>query len=76
MTVMHTLSAACFAGIAAAVLGSAAWFFRAWFQTVASWGIGLSTGEPAGFLVRGAILAIALWLVLAPIAVYLVTAED
>ena len=76
MTIMHALSAACFAGLAATVLGSAAWLFRSSIDAMAGWGIYLTTLEPATFLVRGVIFAVMLWVILAPIAVYLATADE
>ena len=77
IVVMQAMSLAALAGILSAVAGTMWW----WMRDHVSWLVALMTpdsgaAELIALLARGGILAIATWLVLAPVAVYLVTIED
>ncbi len=76
MAIVHALSAACFAGAAATVLGVAGPWLKSVWTALAGWQVDLNLLDPAGVVSRGILLAVVVWLVLAPIAVYLVTPED
>jgi hypothetical protein len=77
---VQALSAATFAGVGATLLGSVAWWFKSSWATVASWQLRmpleLPAIDPGSAVVRGAVLAIAICVLLVPITVYLVAAED
>lgn len=74
MAWMQALSAACLAGVVATVLGSAAWWLQLTPPDIATWRgyvTGLSLSSTA---VQGALIMLGA-LVLAPITVYLVSAD-
>jgi predicted anti-sigma-YlaC factor YlaD len=75
IAVMQALGFACAAGVMSTLIGTIAW----WLWARIDW-LALPTLSPASMdvmalAVRGVLLAIGLWLVLAPVAVYL-TADD
>lgn len=77
IAVMQALGFACAAAVISGLIGSVAWWV--WSRTELL--TALPTLPPGsmdtmGFAVRGILLAVALWLVLAPVAVYLAAADD
>ena len=79
MGIMQAVTAACLLGIAAAIVGWVGWWLRGSLDFFTTLSVQMPFGGfegSAGFVLRGALFAIAIWLVLAPIAVYFVTAED
>jgi hypothetical protein len=77
---VQAIGAACAVGAVAGLLGTTAWWLRSWIDwlsTAATLLSGTAGGlDVAGLATRGILLALAVWLVLAPIAVYLAATED
>ena len=74
---MQALAFACAAAVISALIGVVA--FWVWTRTdvLASFPVPTMAGlETIAFAVRGTLLAIGLWLVLAPFAVYLAASDD
>ena len=66
---------------AAGVVSLAIGFVAYWVWARSEWLLAMPTIDPIGldsmgFAIRGTLLAIGLWLVLAPVAVYLVASDD
>ena len=77
IAVMQALGFACAAGVVSSLIGAIAywvWGRADWLQTLPA--VALVGMDAMGFAIRGTLLAIGLWLVLAPVAVYLVAADD
>ena len=77
IAVMQALAFACAAAVISALIGVVA--FWVWTRTdvLASFPVPTMAGlETVGFAIRGTLLAIGLWLVLAPFAVYLAASDD
>lgn len=77
IAVLQALGFACAAAVISVMIGAVAW----WVWTRADWLTALPASAPLafdtmGFAVRGTLLAIALWLVLAPVAVYIAAADE
>jgi hypothetical protein len=77
IAVMQALGLASAAGVISLAIG----FVAYWVWARSEWLLAMPTFEPIGldsmgFAIRGTLLAIGLWLVLAPVAVYLVASED
>jgi hypothetical protein len=81
---MQALGFASAAGMISGLIGAVAWWVWSrteWLTAGSEWVTLLPTMPPVsldtmGFAVRGVLLAIGLWLVLAPVAVYLAAADD
>jgi hypothetical protein len=77
IAVMQALGLAGATGVVSVLIGIVAywvWQRADWLTNVPSWEpIGL---DAMGFAVRGVLLAVGLWLILAPVAVYLVASDD
>jgi hypothetical protein len=80
ITIVQALGIACAAGAAAGLVGTTAWWLQSWVAWLSSAATVVasapSTFEMAGLLARGIFLALGVWLVLAPVAVYLAAIED
>ena len=78
--VMQALGLACLVGAVVGVFGTGAWWLRSWatwLSSIAALGAGLEgSAEMTTLAVRGVALALAVWLVIAPVAVYLAAIED
>jgi len=77
IAVMQALGLASAAGVISVLIGMVAY----WVWARSEWLLAMPTLEPIGlesmgFAIRGTLLAIGLWLVLAPVAVYLVASDD
>jgi hypothetical protein len=77
IAVMQALGLASAAGVISVAIG----FVAYWVWARSEWLLAMPTIEPIGldsmgFAIRGTLLAIGLWLVLAPVAVYLVASDD
>jgi predicted anti-sigma-YlaC factor YlaD len=77
IAVLQALGFACAAAVISVMIGAVAW----WVWTRADWLTTLPASAPLafdtmGFAVRGTLLAIALWLVLAPVAVYIAATDE
>jgi predicted anti-sigma-YlaC factor YlaD len=77
IAVMQALGFAGAAGLISLFIGSVAW----WVWSRTDWLAALPMAHPEsldmmGLAIRGVLLAIGLWLVLAPVAVYLAAADD
>ena len=80
VAVVQALGVACALGATAGVFGAAAWWLRSWVVWLSSAANVVMNG-PSGFEMaavasRGILLALAVWLVIAPVAVYLAATED
>ena len=81
ITLALGLTMACFAGVAVALAGSAAAWLAPWIHWLGAFASEASAGAIAasGAAVlagRGLALALAIWLLLAPIAIYVALADD
>lgn len=80
MAVVQALGVACAIGAIAAVAGTSLWWLRSWAvwlgDTAALLASAPTTFEVATVASRGILLAVGVWLVLAPVAVYLAATED
>ena len=77
IAVMQALGLASAAGVVSLAIG----FVAYWVWARSEWLLAMPTIDPIGFdsmgfAIRGTLLAIGLWLVLAPVAVYLVASDD
>jgi hypothetical protein len=77
IAVMQALGLASAAGVMSLAIG----FVAYWVWARSEWLLAMPTMDPIGFdsmgfAIRGTLLAIGLWLVLAPVAVYLVASDD
>jgi hypothetical protein len=77
IAVMQALGLASAAGVISLAIG----FVAYWVWARSEWLLAMPTIDPIGldsmgFVIRGTLLAIGLWLVLAPVAVYLVACDD
>jgi len=77
IAVMQALGLASAAGVMSLAIG----FVAYWVWARSEWLLAMPTIDPIGldsmgFAIRGTLLAIGLWLVLAPVAVYLVASDD
>jgi hypothetical protein len=76
IAVMQALGLAGATGIISALIGIVAywvWQRAEWFSALPSYAIGF---DVMSFAIRGVLLAVGLWLILAPVAVYLVASDD
>jgi hypothetical protein len=77
IAVMQAIGLASATGVISMLIGVVAywvWQRADWLQALPAWNpIGL---DAMGFAIRGVLLAVGLWLVLAPVAVYLVASDD
>jgi hypothetical protein len=80
IAVVQALGAACAVGVIAAIVGTSYWWLRSWVvwlgDAAAVIASAPSTFEMATLASRGILLAVGVWLVLAPVAVYLAATED
>jgi hypothetical protein len=80
IAVVQALGVACSVGAVAGMLGAAAWWLRSWMTWLSSAAGAMMNGpsslEMAALASRGILLALAVWLVIAPVAVYLAATED
>jgi hypothetical protein len=77
IAVMQAIGFACAAGVISLLIGLAAfwvWTRADWLQALPS--VQLVWVDSMSLAIRGTLLAIGLWLVLAPVAVYLVASDD
>ena len=75
--IMQALGFACAAGIISALIGAiAVWVWARADSLFTFRGLELLPLDAMGLAIRGTLLAIGLWLVLAPVAVYLVVSDD
>jgi hypothetical protein len=77
IAVMQALGFACAAGVMSLLIGVVAywvWTRTDWLQTMPT--LHVVPLDGMGLAVRGTLLAIGLWLLLAPVAVYLVASDD
>jgi hypothetical protein len=77
IAVMQAIGFACAAGVISVLIGLAAfwvWTQAEWLQTLPD--LQLVWLDSMSLAVRGTLLAIGLWLILAPVAVYLVASDD
>lgn len=76
IAVVQALAIACAVGVVVGLAGNAAWGLPLWARwfTGATAAVAAAAGTDAvGLALRGGVLAIGVWLVLAPVAVYLAT---
>ncbi len=80
IAVVQALGAACAIGAAAGVIGTMAWWLRSWAAWLSSAAAVIASAdsslEMATLASRGILLALAVWLVIAPVAVYLAATEE
>jgi predicted anti-sigma-YlaC factor YlaD len=80
IAVVQAVGVACAVGAIAAVVGTSFWWLRSWIawlgDTAALLASAPTTFEMAAVASRGILLAVGVWLVLAPVAVYLAATED
>lgn len=80
IAVVQALGVACAVGASAAIMGTALWWLRSWVawlgDAAALVALAPGTFEMATLAARGILLAVGVWLVLAPVAVYLAATED
>ena len=80
IAVVQALGVACAIGAIAAIVGTTFWWLRSWVawlgDAAAVIASAPSTFEMATLASRGILLAVGVWLVLAPVAVYLAATED
>jgi predicted anti-sigma-YlaC factor YlaD len=80
IAVVQALGVACAVGVIAALVGTSYWWLRSWVVWLGD-AASLITSAPGTFEMaalasRGILLAVGVWLVLAPVAVYLAATED
>jgi predicted anti-sigma-YlaC factor YlaD len=80
IAMVQALGIACAVGAIGAVIGTASWWLRSWVAWLGD-AAALVAGAPGTFEMatvasRGILLAVGVWLVLAPVAVYLAATED
>lgn len=80
ITIVQALGIACAIGALAGLIGTTAWWLRSWAAWLSSAAAVIasapSTFDMAGLAARGILLALGVWLVLAPVAIYLAATED
>jgi hypothetical protein len=77
IAIMQALGFACAAAVISALIGVVAvWVWSRADSLFTFRGLELIPLDAMGFAIRGTLLAIGLWLVLAPVAVYLVASDD
>jgi hypothetical protein len=80
IAVVQALGVACAIGAAAGVIGTMAWWLRSWVAWLSSAAAVIASAdsslEVATLASRGILLALAVWLVIAPVAVYLAATEE
>jgi hypothetical protein len=80
IAVVQALGVACAIGAAAGVVGTLAWWLRSWAAWLSSAAVVIASAdsslEMATLASRGILLALAVWLVIAPVAVYLAATEE
>jgi hypothetical protein len=80
VAIVQAIGVACAAGAIAGVVGSGVWWLRSWATWLSEAATVLATGPSSidmmGLAVRGVLLAAAVWLVLAPVAVYLAATDE
>ncbi len=80
IAVVQALGVACAIGAAAGVIGTIAWWLRSWAAWLSSAATVIASAdsslEMATLASRGILLALAVWLVIAPVAVYLAATEE
>lgn len=80
IAVVQALGVACAIGAIAAIVGTSFWWLRSWAawlgDAAALLASAPTTLEMATLASRGILLAVGVWLVLAPVAVYLAATED
>lgn len=79
---VQAIGVACALGAVAGLFGSIGWWFRSWLDWLSSAAVAIAAAPtPMGFdfvtiATRGLLLALAVWLVLAPVAVFLAATDD
>lgn len=80
VVVVQAIGIACAAGAVAGVIGTIAWWLRSWATWLSSAATVVATAQSsldmAALATRGILLALGVWLVLAPVAVYLAATDD
>jgi hypothetical protein len=80
IAVVQALGVACAIGAAAGVIGTIAWWLRSWAAWLSSAATVIASAdsslEMATLASRGILLALAVWLVIAPVAVYLAATDE
>jgi hypothetical protein len=80
IAVVQALGVACLIGAIAALVGTTFWWLRSWVVWLGDAAAVVATApgtfEMATLASRGILLAVGVWLVLAPVAVYLAAIED
>lgn len=80
VAVVQAIGVACALGAIAGVVGTGLWWLRSWATWLSEVATLVATApssiEMMGLAVRGVLLAAAVWLVLAPVAVYLAATEE
>jgi len=80
IALVQALGFACAVGAGAALIGTSAWWLRSWVVWLSNAAAVIanapSTVEVASIAARGVLLALCVWLVIAPVAVYLAAADD
>lgn len=78
--VVQAIAVACLAGMIAALAGTGAWWLDSWVEWLTSTAATVATAhgtvELTTLAVRGVLLALAVWLAIVPVALYLVVAEE
>ena len=80
VAIVQALGVACAVGATAGVLGTTVWWLRSWIAWLSSAAAAIATADSslqiATVASRGILLALAVWLVIAPVAVYLAATEE
>lgn len=78
--IVQAIGVVCATAAVAGVVGTVAWWLRSWASWLSSAATVIAsapaTADVVGLAMRGALLAISVWLVLAPVAVYLAATDD
>ena len=80
IAIAQAVGLACAVGAMAGVVGTGVWWLRSWATWLSEAAMVVATApssfEMIGLAVRGMLLAAAVWLVLAPVAVYLAATDE
>jgi hypothetical protein len=78
--IVQAIGVVCATAAVVGVIGTIAWWLRSWASWLSSAATVIAsapaTADVIGLAMRGALLAISVWLVLAPVAVYLAATDD
>jgi hypothetical protein len=80
VAIVQAFGVACAVGAAVGVLGTTVWWLRSWIAWLSSAAAAIASADSslqiATVASRGILLALAVWLVIAPVAVYLAATEE